>query len=505
MSASIWSPGDNAAAPSPPLMSFAPSAGSTDHTAAFQAAVTAAVGAILILWGDDIVISDAITIPSDIKIISVYGTSITAVDLPDGGVGYRQRMFDIRDKSNVCIDGVTFDGSQLPTSRGGMRCILATGSSNYTIEHCKFITPGAAVASVNCHDYRILHNDVTIASTTGAAWHDGIIDNWDGSHDFTILDNHIDGNNIGLWPILVTGENSASTAAACYNFKIIANTVIDCRICGIWAMGRSGTVYDFTIADNTVDGISEYYGLAITDAHDFTATGNTLKNTALTGIRLFSETSEGGTTGAVAGNVSANTIVNANTLNGSTANSLSSDAGSAISVTDNSSRISVADNVISGTTHRYAVFLGTNTTKVEVDGRNYATGVVGVIKDQATYPSTNTVPGSNAYTPTLVSVANVTTASVLSFRFERSGNRIYYNGRLSVTPAVAVSTDTQLSITLPVASNFTDASQASGVASTSFGLVASVFADASDVLILRFPAPNTSANIFHLSGDYEIL
>lgn len=472
--------------------------GVADSTAALQAHINRYAGGLCELPEGIFRITDALVMPANTWLRGAgRGTVIKCLTLANGGTGYGHRMIDLR-VAGCKISGIAFDAGSMTGFVAGMRCILAVDATGYEISSCHFITPGAAVASLNCSDYRVINNSIVVASTTGAALHDGIIDQWYGSHDFLVHGNTLQCSGIGLWPILVTGDTTAGDPAACYDFHISNNKIYDCVQAGIWVMGRSGTCYGFTVAGNLVDGVSDFFGIAVTDAQHFTVTGNVTKDTALCGVRLYSETGQGGTLAAKSGTLTGNTIINANT-----AGATDADSGAAISVTDASDRVAVAGNTVVGSAHRYAVHLGTATTRCEVSGFNLDAGVVGTVLNQA--GTTNTVPGGATYTPTLTAVANVTTAASGVIRFDRQGNVVTGSGRLDVTPTAAGSADTQVGITIPVASNFAFTSDAGGVAGSSFGIVGSISADVTnDRLLLRFPAPNTSTNTLYFSFSYTV-
>jgi len=473
--------------------------GVTDDTAAIQAALDAGAGGQVCVPPGTYLTTDALSIPSNTWFCGAgQGSIIKSNSLVNGGTGYSMRQADVRSVSGVRITDLVWDNSGITVWPAGLRCILAVSATNLRIERCYFKTSGAATACLDCSYYWIVDNDVDIISTDGNNHHDGIIDQWDGSHNFTIRGNRIRGNTIGLYGILVTGTDSSDVAAPVYTFNIVGNEVSGCTGVGIWVMGRSGTAYDFHVENNTVLNISDFYGIAITDSLEFNVNSNIVKTTYLTGIRLYNESVSYGTTACQYGTVANNIIIDANT-----GASTSSDFGSAISITNASLRIGVFNNIVKGTTHRYAVSLGSSTSYCEVKGENYLAGVVGSILNTVT---TNLIPGGGIYTPTLTNSTNVAASTSYSnTMWRREGNVVYVAGRLEITPTAAASANTELGISIPIASNFTGTTDAAGTASSSFGLVACIFSDATnDRVTLRFPSPNTSNNILSFNFQYSV-
>lgn len=112
-----------------------------------------------------------------------------------------------------------------------------------------------------------------------------------------------------------------------------------------------------------------------------------------------------------------------------------------------------------------------------------------------------------AYTPTLTNKTNVSASTAYSTRYVRVGNFVRVSGRVSVTPTAASSTSTELGISLPIASNFSNSTtDAGGVGASGFGIVAGITADTTnDRLTLTFPASNTSANLISFVAEYTVI
>ncbi|CAI9417443.1 right-handed parallel beta-helix repeat-containing protein [Nocardioides sp. T2.26MG-1] len=419
------------------------------------------------------------------------GTSI-----PSGGAGIGHRLIDMAGLTDWQITHLTLDMSAMTVFTSGVRCIHAADASQYAVQFCGFKTPGAAVASIGSSYYSITDNHAEAISSDGVAHHDGVIDQWGGCHHFEVLRNTIEGNGIAKYPILVTGEDTAAVAAACHHFDIDKNRIYNARWVGIWVNGREGVNTDFKVTGNTVDGVTDYFGIAVSDVRRFTVIGNHTLNTGSNGIRAYQETAggAGGITGAQDGIIAHNIVHNANVLL-----SAASDTGAAICINDISGGIVEGPNVVTGTTHTYAVHFSTTAalTSKHVDGV-LAAGTLGTV---------NNNPAGGSYTPTVTAVANVATVTASAAIWSRDGDLVTVRGRMTITPTAGANTTTQASISLPVASNLASAStDLFGTAATQFGTVAAISADTTnDWAQVQFPAPGTAAYIFYYSFTYKVL
>jgi hypothetical protein len=339
--------------------------GVTDDTAAVQAAVAAAAGGSVFFPAGIYLTSNAISIPDD---TTFYGTgpgSIVKSNVqPNGGTGIGQRQIDSSSATGWTIRDMAFDMSGITTFLAGLRVINAVSSSGYRVEGCKFTSPGGAIASIGCSDYWIVNNTYTWSATDAASHSDAVWDQWSGSHGFYIAGNAADCGSVMPYGVLITGETTANTAAACYEFTVEGNKVRNAKDVGIWSNGRKGVNYDFTVSSNTVTTVPNYYGIAVSDATQFTVSGNVVVDTEYCGMRFYSETGAGGTTGCVGATVTGNVVVNANL-----AGSVSSDIGAAISVVANSDGCTINGNRVVGTGHVTEVNIGGSTTNCADVGR----------------------------------------------------------------------------------------------------------------------------------------
>lgn len=88
---------------------------------------------------------------------------------------------------------------------------------------------------------------------------------------------------------------------------------------------------------------------------------------------------------------------------------------------------------------------------------------------------------SGFYTPTLTNVANISSSTAAVLRVLRVGDVVLVSGKVTVDPAAA-GVLTRLGISLPVASEFTDAGDCAGVAMVTaiLGDTAGIIADATN-------------------------
>lgn len=142
-------------------------------------------------------------------------------------------------------------------------------------------------------------------------------------------------------------------------------------------------------------------------------------------------------------------------------------------------------------------FTGGNTLNIT----NAATGTLSITQGAI-------ISGTFAATSTAVS--NVSATSVNQTFYSRVGNVVTYSGNVSITPT-NLATPTIVSITIPIASNFTTNVQAAGTLSsqigtgntTNQGYVESE--QTNDVIELNFEALNTGNQSYWFTCQYIVL
>lgn len=482
--------------------------GATASASAINAAIataSAAGGGTVYVPAGNYLCDTAIVMQSNVTLCGdgVGSRLFCGTTLPNGGTGLGQRLIACENITNFAIRNIQVDDSALSVFLAGRRAINCSNSSNYWIEDCFGNVNNSFVASVNCAKGRILNNEINLQSNGSLGG--GVIDNWAGTNNMRISGNRIKGNALGQFGILITGvATDGATATPCFKFNISDNRIENCTQVGIWVQGRAGLCYDMTLSNNIIDTITQFYGMELTDCYDITVTGNIVKNTQVCSLRVANEIPGVWVNPNYAGR---QLIINSNIFENSNQSvSGNNDTGSAVSLTDTSQAISFSNNVIRGTQHRYAVFLGTNSTGIDVKGEQMQAGTVGFILNQATAASTNTIPGGNFYTPPLTAVTNVAASTAYSTtNYVKEGLKVTQSGRVDVTPTANASTTT-LGIGLAIASNFTNVYDLVGVATSQFGnICGAINADTVNKRAqLQFTSSNTSSNAFYYSFSYII-
>lgn len=291
--------------------------------------------------------------------------------------GAAHDLFYARGRSNIHIKG----GALLDTSGqtgwlSASRLFDFIGCDNYSVTGVRAKVPGAFIASRFCRDYLIAGNTIDVASTDNLDHHDGVIDQWWGSHDFTVSLNTVNGNGVARWPILVTGVSSdSSVGKKCYGFSITNNRASGSKEPGIFVMGRSGLCEAFSLSGNfVVDCAKE--GIIIADAFGGVVTGNITRRTGGIGIILRSESAPTyGDNGARCVHLGGNIVEDAN-LSGST----SAFGGSAIAIISDSVHLEVVGNIVRGTSHTYALYVNgaeDGESHIHIWGGSYPSGTQG--------------------------------------------------------------------------------------------------------------------------------
>lgn len=111
----------------------------------------------------------------------------------------------------------------------------------------------------------------------------------------------------------------------------------------------------------------------------------------------------------------------------------------------------------------------------------------------------------STWTPTLTSVANVTSSTAYQCQYLRVGATVTASCKIEVTSTTG-ETLTQLGISLPVASNFGAAEDCVGPASTTIEWAAYVLADATNNRCeLNYSFPSSGSHVFYTTFTYQVL
>jgi parallel beta-helix repeat protein len=219
--------------------------------------------------------------------------------------------------SNIEIESLTFDSSTMTPpfpnpGPGGQswfasRDLMCLGSNNFNVKNCFFKSAGGSVVAVDCHHYNIENNDISCESVDNLPHHDGVLDQWWGSHDFNILNNRVNGNTtVGKYPLLFTATTNivapsiVTNPATIYNVMVYGNYIENCQY-GIWSMGRDGGVTNCNIIGNIVKDISVRDGITISSTSQCVVSNNQTSKTKRSGIAITAENNEFRGTGSISG------------------------------------------------------------------------------------------------------------------------------------------------------------------------------------------------------------
>jgi hypothetical protein len=116
------------------------------------------------------------------------------------------------------------------------------------------------------------------------------------------------------------------------------------------------------------------------------------------------------------------------------------------------------------------------------------------------------IVGGGVYTPTLTGVANVAGSTAFQCQYARVGDVVTVSGKVSIDPTAAV--DTQLGISLPIASNVAAEEDVAGTAvcPTIAGQSAAILGDAvNNRATLRWLAVDVTNQPFAFTFSYRVL
>jgi hypothetical protein len=164
----------------------------------------------------------------------------------------------------------------------------------------------------------------------------------------------------------------------------------------------------------------------------------------------------------------------------------------------------IAYSTVLKTVGATALILGTNSiAALTLNGSTQA----------ATFSNTLGINGvansvtSGTYTPTLTNVENIEAATASNAIWSRVGNTVTVYTQVGINPTT-ISLETQVALSLPVASNFTNSTQSFGnaitAASTDRGVIYSDNIN-DRVVIYLIPTQSSGNQTYHVSFSYQIL
>jgi hypothetical protein len=405
---------------------------------------------------------------------------------------------------NLC--DFTIDMTAMGTILAGVSGGRFIDCTNVDVQRVKVLSPMGGFGFIRTSFYSVQR--CRFATLAGSSTDGGIIDQWDGSHDGVLAYNDIDGNSRVSTGILLTAADAevSPTLTPVYAYKIVGNTIRNVRAAGIWVDGHRPTLtasigcHDISIIGNTIEDVTEAYGLYMHGCYAILVEGNIVRGIAKSAV-WGNGTGEGPKDSQIVGNHFDDVNTSGQTV--------ASDGGTAIYMGTNADRNLVANNLLRGSAHVNGIALISGADNNVVDGNLFAAGTSASFPRIENGGSNNEISSrsnSSTYTPTLTSVANVSASTAHACRYVREGNTVFVSGRVEVTPSLTTTT-TQLGISLPVASAFASSNtDCAGVAASQFALLGAINADATnDRAQLQFQSTNTSNNIMYFTFQYSVI
>lgn len=116
-------------------------------------------------------------------------------------------------------------------------------------------------------------------------------DNWGNSSDFLIDRNYCDAASVAsTYGVLLTGMNTDWTPALIQNARVTNNVIKNVGATGIWVEGgwnkRKGTeatygvVKNVSVLGNSVEGVTRFHGMRVSDAQNITISNNRVSGVA---------------------------------------------------------------------------------------------------------------------------------------------------------------------------------------------------------------------------------
>ena len=269
-------------------------------------------------------------------------------------------------------------------------------TTGVTVDHLYCVGDGSS-SSADCTEfeassyYIVSHN---IASGLANACYDQFA----GSSNFTIADNVCNGTiSLTRYGVIVNGIASipggAYTAETSHDFTVTGNQISNILDYGIYVGGLSassvnGLIRGAVVTGNTIASVGDWC-ILITNGSDVVASGNHCYNPGQYGIVVESVPS------------ATNTINHVILANNTVSNASSSSSGTydAIYVGITASDVSIDNNTIIGTTHRWAVNVAAANTLISIKEttNQLAAGAAGQINDLSTTPTDIVVGPYNNY------------------------------------------------------------------------------------------------------------
>lgn len=301
--------------------------------------------------------------------------------------------------TDIYVHDLSIDNTSGPTTGAhihalGFYKVTRAGVYNITITSASGKLMDDGTAFVASKEYYVRNNK--IYGTINAC-----IDQWEGVTDFDVSGNVCDGLNLANYGILVSGFGTNGAPFTSQRGSISNNVVKNFPGAGIWLQGgwngvsgagsTIGLVKKIEVVGNSVNGVSGYHGIYLSDAKFNTVVGNTIENIGRIGIVVTSENN----------GLSSENVISDNVVVSCNAAAASSPC---INLTGYASYNTLNNNTISGAAQTYSYVINGGATGNIIRGGITPVGTSGDISDGGTGTQIQ-IGNTSVTTPTFKSLS----------------------------------------------------------------------------------------------------
>jgi len=280
--------------------------------------------------------------------------------------------------SFITIEGLKLDFSLIVGAITNARQLIYFYNCDRTIvKNCHIMSDGGCINNVRTTNYLVSENYCQQVGTYASS--DGMIDQWDGSQNGTIINNTLECINLTKWAILITATDTIGNPSIrpCQNFYIANNRIKQAKYAAFSPMGRIDGCFNIVFTGNDIDGnLSDsfnYGAIDIRGCDNVIISNNIVKNTTKYAINLGRE----GTVGFYPYQNNTNINIIGNVFE----NIFTSTGGSAIlfeaPVID---KINIVGNVVKSGNFNYTLFvnIGTTVTNYSMQNNYFKEGILAI-------------------------------------------------------------------------------------------------------------------------------
>ena len=262
--------------------------------------------------------------------------------------------------SFITIEGLKLDFSLIVGAVTNARQLIYFYNCDRTIvKNCHIMSDGGSVCNVRTTNYLVSENYCQQVGTYASS--DGMIDQWDGSQNGTIINNTLECINLTRWAILITATDTIGNPSIrpCQNFYIANNKIRQSFFAAFSPMGRIDGCFNIVFTGNDIDGNlsnTSYYGaIDIRACENVVISNNIIRNTTKAGIYLGRE----GAIGFYPYQNNNNITIIGNTLKNISINPIHNAIEFASQIVN---KINCIGNIIDGGAYNYAIAVAGGTT-----------------------------------------------------------------------------------------------------------------------------------------------